>query len=162
MFDAFEAVDVQTDETTIFLRRSGTGPAVLMLHGFPQTHLMWREVAPQLADGHTVICVDLRGYGRSGCPPSTDDHAPYSKQAMAREMVAVMAQLGFSRFAVAGHDRGGRVAYRLALDYPERVDPLAVLMFCRLPKCGSGPMPGSPALFGRGRRWRKQLHSRRS
>jgi hypothetical protein len=73
MFDVFEEVDVQTDETTIFLRRSGAGPAVLMLHGFPQTHLMWRDVAPQLADGHTVICVDLRGYGRSGCPPSTND-----------------------------------------------------------------------------------------
>jgi haloacetate dehalogenase len=113
MFDVFEAVDVQTDETTIFLRRSGTGPAVLMLHGFPQTHLMWREVAPQLTDGHTVICVDLRGYGRSGCPPSTDDHAPYSKRAMAREMVAVMAQLDFS--GSRSRDTIAAVAWLIAL-----------------------------------------------
>jgi haloacetate dehalogenase len=120
-------MEVQTDGTTIFLRWFGTGPAVLLLHGFPETHLMWRDVAPRLASRHTVVCADLRGYGRSGCPPSSDDHAPYTKRAMARDMVAMMARLGFSRFAIAGHDRGGRVAYRLALDHPERVDRLAVL-----------------------------------
>jgi haloacetate dehalogenase len=127
MFDAFETAEVQTDETTIFLRRFGTGPAILLLHGFPQTHLMWRDIAPRLASRHTVVCADLRGYGRSSCPPSADDHSPYGKRAMAKDMLAVMDQLGFPQFSVAGHDRGGRVAYRLALDHPERVSRLAVL-----------------------------------
>jgi haloacetate dehalogenase len=127
MFDGFEIVDIKTEETTIFLRRSGNGAPILLLHGFPQTHLMWREVAPRLARRLTVICADLRGYGRSGCPPTAADHAPYSKRAMAAEMAGVMERLGFQRFAVAGHDRGGRVAYRLALDHPERVSKLAVL-----------------------------------
>jgi haloacetate dehalogenase len=126
-FENFAAVDVQAQETRIFLRRFGAGPAVLLLHGFPQTHLMWRSVAPLLARRFTVICADLRGYGRSGCPASAPDHAPYAKRAMARDMVSVMDKLGFPRFSVAGHDRGGRVAYRLALDYPERVERLAVL-----------------------------------
>jgi haloacetate dehalogenase len=98
-----------------------------LLHGFPQTHLMWRRVAPRLARHFTVVCADLRGYGRSGCPASTSDHAPYAKRAMAQDMVSVMAQLGLARFSVAGHDRGGRVAYRLALDHPSRVARLAVL-----------------------------------
>jgi haloacetate dehalogenase len=88
---------------------------------------MWRAVAPSLARRFTVICADLRGYGRSGCPASAPDHAPYAKRTMARDMVSVMDKLGFARFAVAGHDRGGRVAYRLALDHPERVERLAVL-----------------------------------
>lgn len=123
----FEAVEVQTEETSIFLCRFGSGPAVLLLHGFPQTHLMWRHVAPLLARRFTVICPDLRGYGRSGCPPSAPDHAPYAKRAMAKDMVSVMGKLGFPRFSVAGHDRGGRVAYRLALDHQERVERLAVL-----------------------------------
>jgi haloacetate dehalogenase len=114
-------------EATIFARRSGSGPPVLLLHGFPQTHLMWRAVAPLLARRFTVVCADLRGYGRSGCPPSAPDHAPYSKRVMARDMVDVMERLGFPRFSVAGHDRGGRVAYRLALDHPGRVERLAVL-----------------------------------
>ena len=125
--DDFTADEIPTGETTIFLRRSGTGPPVLLLHGFPQTHLMWRGVAPALACRFTVVCPDLRGYGRSGCPASATDHAPYAKRAMARDMVAVMERLGFPRFSVAGHDRGGRVAYRLALDHPERVAKLAVL-----------------------------------
>jgi haloacetate dehalogenase len=127
MMDEFETAEVATGETTIFVRRSGTGSPVLLLHGFPQTHLMWCSVAPRLARTFTVVCADLRGYGRSGCPPSTADHAPYAKRAMARDMVAAMERLGFPRFSVAGHDRGGRVAYRMALDHPERVDRLAVL-----------------------------------
>jgi haloacetate dehalogenase len=127
VLEGFEPAQVDTGETTIFLRWSGSGPPLLLLHGFPQTHLMWRGVAPALARRFTVICADLRGYGRSGCPASTVDHTPYSKRAMARDMVAVMERLGFPRFAVAGHDRGGRVAYRLALDHPDRIERLAVL-----------------------------------
>ncbi|WP_119271559.1 alpha/beta fold hydrolase [Taklimakanibacter deserti] len=127
MFDGFETAEVKTGETAVFLRRSGEGPPLLLLHGFPQTHLMWRDVAPLLARRFTVICADLPGYGRSGCPPSAADHAPYSKRTTAAGMVRVMEHLGFRQFAVAGHDRGGRVAYRLALDHPERVNRLAVL-----------------------------------
>src|SRR5262245_29092457 len=127
MLDGFDASEVQTGETTIFVRRSGSGPPILLLHGFPETLLMWRHVAPPLARHFTVICADLRGYGRSGCPVSAPDHAPYAKRAMARDMVIVMERLGFSRFSVAGHDRGARVAYRMALDHPRRVDRIAVL-----------------------------------
>src|SRR5262249_45950879 len=127
----FEAIELHAEETGIFLRRFGSGPAVLLLHGFPQTHLMWRAVAPLLARRFTVICADLRGYGRSGCPASGPDHAPYAKRAMANDMVSVMRKLGFPRFSVAGHDRGGRVAYRLLPAYPGRGGSLAVL--CNFP-----------------------------
>lgn len=125
--DDFETAEVETGETRIFVRWSGSGAPILLLHGFPQTHLMWRDVAPLLARDFTVVCADLRGYGRSGCPASTSDHAPYAKRAMARDMVIVMERLGFPRFSVAGHDRGGRVAYRMALDHGERIVRLAVL-----------------------------------
>jgi haloacetate dehalogenase len=124
--DQSEAVTVKVGGNTIFVRRYGRGSPILMVHGFPRTGLMWRHVAPQLADNHSVICVDLRGYGRSGAPASTEDHFPYSKRAMASELVAVMESLGFSKFGLVGHDRGGRVAYRLTLDYPEKVQRLAV------------------------------------
>jgi len=123
----FATAEIQTDETSIFVRWNGSGPPVLLLHGFPQTHLMWRSVAPLLARNFTVVCADLRGYGHSGCPVSSPNHAPYAKRAMARDMVSVMQHLGFARFSVAGHDRGGRVAYRMALEHPDRVDRLAVL-----------------------------------
>ena len=123
----FESLEIDAGETRIFVRRGGSGPPLLLLHGFPQTHLMWRSVAPMLAHDFTLVCADLRGYGRSGCPASSADHGPYAKRAMARDMVRVMEQLGFTRFALAGHDRGGRVAYRLALDHPARVQRLAVL-----------------------------------
>jgi haloacetate dehalogenase len=126
-FERFETQDVEVAETHIFLRRSGSGPALLLLHGFPQTHLMWRDVAPILSEHFTVICADLRGYGRSGCPASRPDHVPYGKRALAQDMAILMEKLGFASFCVAGHDRGGRVAYRLALDHPERVERLAVL-----------------------------------
>ena len=125
--DSFTSAEVDTGEAVIFVRSHGSGPAVLLLHGFPQTHLMWRAVAPVLAHTYTIVCADLRGYGRSSCPASTVDHAPYAKRAMAKDMIAVMERLGFSRFAVAGHDRGGRVAYRMALDFPSHVERLAVL-----------------------------------
>jgi haloacetate dehalogenase len=97
-----------------------------MVHGFPRTSLMWRDMAPRLASNHTVICVDLRGYGRSGVPDSAEDHYPYTKRAMGNELVALMNTLGFAKFDLVGHDRGGRVSYRLTLDHPERVQHLAV------------------------------------
>src|SRR5438128_4614314 len=95
MMDDFETAEVETGETRIFVRWSGSGSPILLLHGFPQTHLMWRSVAPLLARNFTVVCADLRGYGRSGCPVSTPDHAPYAKRAMAQDMVIVMERLGF-------------------------------------------------------------------
>jgi haloacetate dehalogenase len=127
MFSGFASAVVDVGETTIFIRRKGNGLPLLLLHGFPQTHVMWHRVAPTLAEEFTVICADLRGYGASGKPPSRPDHAPYAKSVMARDMVRLMAAHGFSRFAVAGHDRGARVAYRMALDHPERIARLALL-----------------------------------
>jgi haloacetate dehalogenase len=127
VFEDFETLDVDAGDARIFLRRAGSGPPLLLLHGFPETHLMWRDVAPLLARRFTVICADMRGYGRSSCPQSHADHAPYAKCAMANDMVSVMRRMGFETFAVAGHDRGGRVGYRLALDHPHRVERLAVL-----------------------------------
>ncbi len=123
---SFETSQVEVSGNRIFLRRYGKGPAILAVHGFPRTSLMWRFLAPKLAENHTVICVDLRAYGRSGIPASTDDHFPYSKRAMAAELVGVMDKLGFPTFTLIGHDRGGRVSYRLALDHPKNVERLAV------------------------------------
>jgi haloacetate dehalogenase len=127
MMDEFTTSEIQTGETSIFVRSYGSGPPILLLHGFPQTHLMWRSLAPLLARNFAVVCADLLGYGRSGCPPSAPDHSPYAKRSMAQDMVSVMERLGFPRFSVAGHDRGGRVAYRMALDHPDRVERIAVL-----------------------------------
>jgi haloacetate dehalogenase len=127
MFDGFEVSRRDAGATSIFVRVRGSGPPLLLLHGFPQTHVMWHRVAPVLARAFTVVCADLRGYGGSAAPRSTPDHAPYSKRAMAADMVGVMAALGFRRFAVAGHDRGARVAYRMALDHADCVDRLAIL-----------------------------------
>jgi haloacetate dehalogenase len=124
--DSYTSSLVEVSGNTIFVRRYGKGPAILMVHGFPRTSLMWRFLAPKLAEDHTLICVDLRAYGRSGIPASTDDHFPYSKRAMANELVEVMDKLGFPTFTLIGHDRGGRVSYRLALDHPKRVERLAV------------------------------------
>ena len=127
LFPGFRLVDVDTGDTTIRARVGGSGPPLLLLHGYPQTHVLWHKVAARLAGHFTLVCADLRGYGDSGKPATTADHAPYSKRAMAADMVAVMAALGHERFAVAGHDRGGRVAHRLAADHPDRVTRLAVL-----------------------------------
>lgn len=127
MFESFESAVIDAGATTIAVRWRGAGPAVLLLHGFPETHVMWREVAPALVEDFAVVCADLRGYGASGTPPSTANHAPYAKGAMAGDMVVVMERLGFERFSAVGHDRGGRVAYRLALDHADRVERLAVL-----------------------------------
>ena len=108
-------------------RVGGAGPALLLLHGNPQTHAMWHRVAPVLARRFTVVCPDLRGYGGSEKPPATPDHAPYAKTEMAGDVAALMQQLGHATYAVGAHDRGARVAHRLALDHPDRVTKLAVL-----------------------------------
>jgi haloacetate dehalogenase len=127
VFEGFETEDVDAGEAVIRVRRGGGGPPVLLLHGYPQTHAMWHLVAPMLARDFTVVATDLRGYGDSSKPETSPDHEPYSKRAMARDQVAVMEGLGFERFAVVGHDRGARCAYRMALDTPGRVERLAIL-----------------------------------
>ena len=103
------------------------GPAVLLLHGYPQTHAIWHKVAPALARRYNVVASDLRGYGDSAKPPTTADHAPYSKRAMAADQVALMRTLGHEKFLLVGHDRGGRVSHRLAVDHPDRVIKVVVL-----------------------------------
>lgn len=127
MLDGFDTRRIETPGAGIHLRIGGSGPPLLLLHGFPQTHACWHRVAPRLAERFTVVCPDLRGYGDSDAPPGGDDHAGYAKRAMAGDIVAVMAALGFPRFRLAGHDRGARVAYRLTLDHPDRVERLAAL-----------------------------------
>lgn len=127
MLDGFEQDRITTTGAEINLRRAGEGPPVLLLHGYPQTHVMWHKVAPALAERFTVVLTDLRGYGDSAKPPGGDNHQAYSKRAMAQDQVEVMAALGFDNFAVVGHDRGARVSHRLALDHPERVRKLALL-----------------------------------
>ncbi len=131
VFEGFATTRVDTGRDTggamINAVHGGSGPPVLLLHGFPQTHAMWHQVAPALAREHTVVAPDLRGYGDSSRPAAGDDHAGYAFRAMAADQVAVMRALGHERFAVVGHDRGARVAHRMALDHPEAVTRLAVL-----------------------------------
>ena len=127
LFAGFEARDVPTSRGTVHAMVGGSGPPLLLLHGYPQSHLMWHAAAPLLAERHTVVAADLTGYGASFRPAPAPDHAPHSKRALALDQV--QATLGFDRFAVAGHDRGGRVAYRMALDHPDRVERLALLAF---------------------------------
>ncbi|MPZ52042.1 MAG: alpha/beta fold hydrolase [Acidimicrobiia bacterium] len=127
MLDEFKLSTVDVGEARLRVRTGGSGPPVLLLHGHPQTHLIWHLVAPVLAERFTVVLADLRGYGESNKPPTTDGHQPYSKRTMALDMVRLMDQLGHGSYAVVGHDRGGRVAYRLALDHPDLVTRLAVL-----------------------------------
>src|SRR5262249_18389808 len=127
LFLGFRPARIRTSETEIHAVVGGHGPPVLLLHGYPETHACWHRVAPVLAARFTVGCPDLPGYGDSDRPPSDPAHRAYSKRAMARDQLEVMARLGFERFAVVGHDRGGRVAYRLALDHPDRVTRLAAL-----------------------------------
>jgi haloacetate dehalogenase len=126
-FEGFELSQVRVPEASLRVRHGGSGPPLLLLHGYPETHMMWGRVADGLARDFTVVCPDLRGYGGSSKPPSSDDHETSSKRAMARDAVALMAALGFEWFAVAGHDRGGRVAYRLALDHPAAVTRVSIL-----------------------------------
>ena len=127
MFDGFSLDHVDVGEATLRVRHGGSGPPLVLLHGHPRTHTTWHRVAPLLADAFTVVCPDLRGYGESTAPPTRPDHAQASKRAMAADVRALMAELGFEQFAVAGHDRGSYVAFRLALDAPEAVTRLAVL-----------------------------------
>ncbi|MGW2621453.1 alpha/beta fold hydrolase [Micromonospora taraxaci] len=127
MFDGFEEFDIDTSGATIHGRQGGSGPPVLLLHGIPETHLMWHQVAPRLAENFTVVATDLRGWGGSGKPPSTAEHEPYSMRAIARDQIEVMRRLGHERFRLVGHDRGARCAYRLALDEPDVVTRLAVM-----------------------------------
>jgi haloacetate dehalogenase len=127
LFDGFTTHWIDTEAGRIFARSKGDGPPVVLLHGFPQTHMMWHRIAPALAEHHQVVCMDLRGYGWSSAPRSDSSHQTYSKRAMGRDVVDVMEALGHVRFAIVGHDRGARVGYRLALDQPGRVERLALL-----------------------------------
>jgi len=127
LFPGFTSHRIQTSGAEIRCVVGGSGPPLLLLHGYPQTHAIWHKIAPALAHRFTVVCADLRGYGDSSKPAGDPQHAAYSKRAMAQDMVELMRALGHSRFLLAGHDRGGRVAHRLCLDHPDAVVRVAVL-----------------------------------
>ncbi|MGD1867830.1 MAG: alpha/beta fold hydrolase [Phormidesmis sp.] len=127
MFPNFTTQKITANGITLHTRIGGSGPPLLLLHGYPQTHVMWHKVAPSLAQHFTLICPDLRGYGDSDCPPSDPQHLTYSKRTTAQDLVSLMTHLGFDTFMAAGHDRGGRVLHRLLLDHPQRVTRAAVL-----------------------------------
>src|SRR3954471_4489825 len=124
---SFATRQIETAGARIHLATGGSGPPLLLLHGHPQTHLTWHKIAPRLAKRFTVVAPDLRGYGDSAKPDGGERHVNYSKRAMAADQVEVMRALGFERFAVVGHDRGGRVAHRMVLDHSEAVQRIAVL-----------------------------------
>jgi len=130
LFPGFERKQIQASGASINLVHGGQGPAVLLLHGYPQTHCIWHRIAPRLAEKYTVVAADLRGYGDSSKPAGLPDHSNYAKRAMALDQVEAMQALGHETFYLVGHDRGGRVAHRLALDHPQRVKKLAVLDIC--------------------------------
>ena len=127
MFDGFTLDRLDVGDAVLRVRVGGSGSPVVLLHGHPRTHATWHRVAPLLAEHHTVVCPDLRGYGESIGPASTPDHEPYSKRAMARDIRLLMQSLGFERFAAVGHDRGAYVAFRLAMDSPEVCSSLVVM-----------------------------------
>ena len=127
LFPGFASRRFTTQGAEIFARIGGSGPPLVLLHGYPQTQVMWHRIAPRLAERFQLIIPDLRGYGTSSTPPADIEHYAYSKRAMARDVIDIADQLGIARFLCCGHDRGGRVAYRLALDHPERVEKLVVL-----------------------------------
>ena len=126
-FENFDQKMIPVDSGEIRVRLGGSGPPLLLLHGNPQTHAMWHAVAADLVRDYRVVCADLRGYGKSFKPPASDDHAAYCKRAMATDMVQLMQSLGHDKFYLAGHDRGGRVAHRLAIDQPDQVLKVALL-----------------------------------
>jgi haloacetate dehalogenase len=126
-FPHFEYKKIQTSGATINVVIGGEGPPLLLLHGYPQSHIIWHKIAPKLAERFTVVATDLRGYGDSSQPKTDEQHLPYSKREMAKDQVEVMQQIGFEQFKVIGHDRGARVAHRLALDYPKQVEKLVIL-----------------------------------
>jgi len=127
LFPGFRTHRIATSGAEIHCIVGGSGPPLLLLHGYPQTHAMWHRIAPRLAERHTVVCSDLRGYGDSSKPDGGAGHVAYSKRAMAKDQVEVMQALGFARFKLVGHDRGGRVAHRLCLDHPQAIERVAVL-----------------------------------
>jgi len=127
LFPGFESRTIKTRNAEIFMRLGGSGPPLLMLHGYPQTHHAWHRIAPALSKHFSLVIADLRGYGQSSCPPSDTDHFTYSKRAMGSDMIEVMGQLGHERFSLLGHDRGARVAYRMALDTPDAIERLVLL-----------------------------------
>lgn len=127
LFPGFVTQKIQTSGATIHTLRGGSGPPLLLIHGYPQTHVEWHKIAPRLAQKFTVVMTDLRGYGDSSKPEDGDNHVNYSKRAMALDQVEVMRSLGFEKFAVVGHDRGARVTWRLAVEHPEAVTKAAVL-----------------------------------
>ncbi|KAF4627679.1 hypothetical protein G7Y89_g10474 [Cudoniella acicularis] len=130
MFDSFKEFDIPVSPTiTIHGIQSGSGPPLLLLHGFPQTHHIWHRIAPSLTSSYTIIALDLRGYGTSSKPPSSakENHKPYAKSTMAADCIAVMTTLGFPKFFLCGHDRGARVAHKLCVDFPDRVEKVMLL-----------------------------------
>ncbi len=133
LLPGFETRKIPTTGATINVRRGGSGPPLLLIHGYPQTHVEWHKIVAELAKRFTVVLVDLRGYGDSSKPPDGENHANYSKRAMALDQVEVMRALGYDRFAVVGHDRGARVTWRLAVEHPNRVSRAVVLDIVPLP-----------------------------
>ncbi len=127
LFPGFESRRFATAGAEIFARIGGNGPPLFLLHGYPQTHVIWHRVAPRLAQTFTLILCDLRGYGASSIPPTDAEHFAYSKRAMAQDIIDIADQLGLARFLLCGHDRGGRIGYRLALDHPARIEKLIAL-----------------------------------
>lgn len=127
MLDNFQPLRLAVNGVTIHLRHGGNGPPLLLLHGFPQTHVIWHKLADRLARHYTLVIPDLRGYGDSSKPPGLPDHSNYSKRSMAQDMLEVMRALGFDSFLLCGHDRGARVAHRLALDHPQAVQKLMLI-----------------------------------
>ncbi len=153
MFDGFTLDRYDVGEVTLRARHGGSGSPVVLLHGHPRTHTTWHAVAPLLSQQHTVVCPDLRGYGQSTLPADLLDHAQSSKRAMAGDVVALMRLLGHVRFAVVGHDRGGAVAYRTALDHPDAVSHLVVMDALPLVEHLERPTRRSPGPGGTGGSW---------
>src|SRR5262250_3548182 len=161
MFEGFRRFDIQTSDSQVTIRGvvGGSGPPVLLLHGNPLSHYHWRFVAPRLAKDFTVVATDLRGYGDSGKPRGLPDHSNYSFRRMAQDQIDVMRELGFARFMVAGHDRGARTAYRMALDHPAAVQKLCAIDILRPITCGRTSRANGRSTAITGRSWRSRTIS---